>query len=133
MHPQTILLVEDDELLAVLFELVLTESGYGVTRARNGWEALSKLAADAPPIDALITDIDLGDGPNGWEVARRARSKWTTLPVIYLTEGAGAAWEPHHVPRGALLLKPFKVARMVEMLIEPPTVEQAAGRTPRCA
>ncbi|MEI9891464.1 MAG: response regulator [Caulobacteraceae bacterium] len=86
--PDRVLLVEGDELLGFLFELALVDAGYVVARARNGWDALSKLAEGAPPVDAVITDVDFRDGPDGWQVARRARARCDGLPVIYMT-GAG--------------------------------------------
>lgn len=114
--PDRVLLVEGDELLGVLFELALVEAGYVVTRARNGWEALSKLAEEAPPVDALITDVVLGESPDGWQVARRARARSEGLPVIYMTGGRADEWAPQHVPMGVLLLKPFPVTQMVQMV-----------------
>jgi len=111
---ESVLLVEDDELLGVLFELALAEAGYLVTRASSGAEALAMLAA-ASSIDLLVTDIALGDGPDGWQVARRARARSADMPVIYMTGGRGDEWRPQHVPMGLLLLKPFSIDQLVEM------------------
>ncbi len=115
---ERVLLVEDDELMGVLFELVLVDAGYQVIRVRDGREAMLRLAPDAPPIDALISDVGLGDGPDGWQVARRARARALRLPVIYITGGRGDDWIPQHVPLGVMLQKPFHIDRMVELLAE---------------
>src|SRR6201999_3190610 len=80
MHDR-VLLVEGDELLGVLFELALVDAGYAVIRARSGSEALAKLEADEATVDAVITDVGMGEGPDGWQVARRARVKSEGLPV----------------------------------------------------
>ena len=111
---ERVLLVEDDELLGVLFELALIDAGYEVARARSGMEALSKLGAEAPPVDAVVTDINLGDGPDGWQVARRARAKSADLPVIYMTGGQVDDWKPQNVAAGVLMLKPFPVNELVD-------------------
>ncbi len=111
---ERVLLVEDDELLGVLFELALAEAGYLVARANNGTEALAALAA-APPIDLVVTDISLGAGPDGWQVARRARARSPDMPVIYMTGARGDEWRPQHVPFGVLLLKPFPIDQLAEM------------------
>jgi DNA-binding NtrC family response regulator len=111
---ERVLLVEDDELLGVLFELALCEAGYVVTRARSGADAMEALA-DPQPIQLLVTDICLGDGPDGWQVARRARARCPDLPVIYMTGGGIDGWLPQSVPLGVLLLKPFPIDRLVEM------------------
>lgn len=112
---ERVLLVEDDELLGVLFELALAEAGYLVVRARNAAEALSTLAA-TPPIDLVVTDINLGDGQDGWQVARRARARSPDMPVIYMTGARGDEWRPQHVPLGVLLLKPFPIDQLLEMV-----------------
>jgi DNA-binding response OmpR family regulator len=113
--PDRVLLVEKDDLLAVLFELALVDAGFRVTRARHGWDAMSRLA-QTPQIDALITDVSLSEGPDGWKVARRARARFEGLPVIYMTGGRADEWAPQHVPMGVLLLKPFPVTQMVEIV-----------------
>lgn len=114
--PDRVLLVEGDELLGVLFELALVDAGYAVTRVRNGWDALSKLGEGTPQIDAVVTDVAFSEGPDGWQVARRARARSEDLPVIYMTGGRGDQWAPQHVPLGVLLLKPFPVSQMIEMV-----------------
>ena len=116
MTPRTILLVEDDELMGALFQLVLVDAGCRVTWIRGGQEALSRLTDDASLFDALITDINLGQGPNGWQVARHARMHRPMLPVIYLTGGHGAEWGREHVALGVMLQKPFNVDQMVDLL-----------------
>ncbi len=129
---ERVLLVENDELLAVLFELALCEAGYVVARARSGLEAMSKLAAEAPPVDLLVTDIGLGEGPDGWQVARRARARSPGLPVIYMTGARADEWRPQHVPMGVLLLKPFPITQLAEM-VGALLAAQAEGGTQRSA
>ena len=129
---ERVLLVENDELLAVLFELALCEAGYVVARARSGLEAMSKLAAEAPSVDLLITDIGLGEGPDGWQVARRARARSPGMPVIYMTGARADEWRPQHVPMGVLLLKPFPITQLTEM-VGALLAAQAEGGTQRSA
>jgi len=112
---ERVLLVEDDELLGVLFELALCEAGYVVVRARHGADAIEALTASAP-IHLLVTDICLGGGPDGWQVARSARARRPDMPVIYMTGGGVDGWLPQHVPLGVLLLKPFPIDQLVEMV-----------------
>src|ERR1700761_3777715 len=127
MHDK-VLLVEGDELLGVLFELALVDAGYAVTRARSGSEALAMLEAEAPSVDAVITDVGMGEGPDGWQVARRARARTEGLPVIYMTGGRADEWAPQHVPFGVLLLKPFPVVQLVDMVGQ---LIAASRETPR--
>jgi two-component system cell cycle response regulator CpdR len=133
MTSDRVLLVEDDELMGALFELVLADAGYQVARAKSGQEALARLESDAPPIDAVISDIELGEGPDGWQVARRARARSPTMPVIYITGGRGDDWAPQHVPLGVMLQKPFHVDTMVVTLRDLLQGERQAGRKARLA
>lgn len=129
---ERVLLVENDELLGVLFELALCEAGYLVTRAANGTEALAALAAE-PPVDLLVTDIGLDEGPNGWQVARRARARSPEMPVIYMTGARADEWQPQHVPLGVLLLKPFPIDQLVAMVGHLLSARAESGGTKRSA
>lgn len=62
---------------------------------------------------ALITDVHLGDGLNGWEVARRIREKEAGFPVIYITAYSASEWTAHGVPNSILISKPFAPAQLV--------------------
>jgi hypothetical protein len=75
-----LLLVEDDELVRPNLKDTLTEGGFELKLARNGVEALSLLEAHKDTIRGLITDINLGTGPDGWDVARHARELTPSLP-----------------------------------------------------
>jgi CheY-like chemotaxis protein len=86
-----------------------------VARAVSGADALVKLDASRP-IDLVVTDISLGDVPNGWQVARRARARCPEMPVIYMTGARADEWRPQSVPMGVLLLKPFPIDQLVEMV-----------------
>ncbi len=57
--PDPILLVEDDELERLSFELILKKGGFTVASAGSGREALSLLDASSFPV--LITDLFLSD------------------------------------------------------------------------
>jgi DNA-binding response OmpR family regulator len=62
---------------------------------------------------ALVTDINLLDRIDGWEVAKQAREIDPAFPIIYMT-GAGAdQWASQGVPNSILLTKPFAPAQLV--------------------
>lgn len=60
-------------------------------------------------VSLLITDIDLGSGPTGYEVARTARAENQTLPVLYVTGTPGPNFERLAVEGAKSLVKPFEV------------------------
>jgi CheY-like chemotaxis protein len=81
--PVSILIVEDEALVASYIEEVLSESGFRIAGiAASGTEALS-LAAEAGPALALV-DIRLSGPIDGIEVACQLRQKFD-MPAIFLS------------------------------------------------
>jgi len=64
----------------------------------------------------LVTDIRLGAGPSGWDLARHARQTRPDLPVIYMTGDSAADWPVQGVPRSQVVQKPFAVSQIVTAL-----------------
>ena len=79
----TVLLVEDDDAVRRLSERILLMAGYDVLTAADGWEAL-ELAADAPGVDILVTDVMM-PRMNGRQLAERLRRDRPGLPVLFVT------------------------------------------------
>ncbi len=82
--------------------------------AESGDAAFDALDDDADPFRAMVTDMDLGAGPDGWEVARRGRELNDTLPVIYLSggSGSGSEWQSKGVRNSAMIVKPSRIAQI---------------------
>jgi two-component system chemotaxis response regulator CheY len=57
MKSQTILLVDDSDMVLRLASILLKKAGYTVINATNGEEGLNKL--DGQEIDLLITDLNM--------------------------------------------------------------------------
>lgn len=60
-----------------------------------------------------MTDIGLGSTLSGWDVARRAREKTPTLPVVYTTGSEGSDWPCLGVPNSILVTKPFAPSQVL--------------------
>ncbi len=78
-----LLLVEDQAMLAVSEAHLLKKNGYEVVIAKTGEAAVETARGDAD-IDLILMDIDLGDGIDGTEAARRILS-FRALPIVFLT------------------------------------------------
>ena len=105
---KTVLVVEDEPtVLALAVSIIEDDLGYAALSAANAREALALLEQDQ--IDLLFTDINLPDGQDGLELARRAVEMRPGLPVIYTsgggqTDGMAALF----VDGSTFLRKPYK-------------------------
>jgi DNA-binding response OmpR family regulator len=113
---QAVLYVEDDELIRELSAAALEEAGFKVVAADSGSAAFEALADDADPFCAMVTDVDLGAGPDGWEVARRGRELNDTLPVIYVSGGSGNEWPSRGVRNSIMIVKPYKITQIANAI-----------------
>jgi CheY-like chemotaxis protein len=79
---ETILLVEDADLLRPLVVEILESSGYVVLSAENGFEALSLLEAHRGTIDLLLTDVVM-PGMSGRELAEQILKLAPATRIIF--------------------------------------------------
>ncbi|WP_333858992.1 response regulator transcription factor [Clostridium sp.] len=106
-----ILLLEDDEALALGIEFTLLDEGYEVVKCLNVKEAVETFNSAA--FDILILDVMLPDG-NGYDVCKYVREE-SQVPVIFLT----ACDEEVNVVLGLdmgaddYITKPFRVKEFV--------------------
>ncbi|WP_249138241.1 response regulator [Phenylobacterium montanum] len=108
-----VLLVDDEPMIQELVEVALDDAGFAVVSASSGSEALARFEADAVTFDAVVTDINLGIGPDGWDVARRSRQGNPQIPVVYISGASAAEWPNQGVPRSIMIQKPFAPAQIV--------------------
>ena len=108
-----VLLVEDEALIALMTAEALSDHGFVVHAAASGEAALRHLAGGAQ-VDILFTDINLGSGIGGEDLARFARELSPDLPVVYAS-GAAKGVE-RAVPGSVFLTKPYVLAQVCEML-----------------
>ena len=108
---ETVLVVDDEELVRMLVVELLEESGYAVIEAGEGAGALKVLQGDRR-VDLLITDVGLPGGMNGRQLADAARLARPDLKVLFVTGYAETA-----VMRGGeleagmqVITKPFNLS-----------------------
>ncbi len=115
----TLLLVEDDNLVRLTVAMMLEDLGFTVLEAGTGEAALQQLNAGLDA-DILVTDIDLGPGISGLQLADQVQARWPGLPVVFVT---GRMMTLQGRPRRegeAYLPKPFEgetLARVVRSLL----------------
>lgn len=118
---KTVLLVEDEVLIAIAQADKVKDFGYDVVMAHTGEEAI-QVATGAAPVDLVLMDIDLGRGMNGPEAAERIlQSK--SIPILFLTSHAEREMveKVHGITRYGYVIKnsgDFVLQSSIEMAFE---------------
>jgi two-component system, OmpR family, alkaline phosphatase synthesis response regulator PhoP len=124
---QKILVVEDEQALAMVLSDRLHAEGYAVEVARDGAEGLSK--AVNSPFDLIMLDVML-PRKDGLAVCREVRAAGVITPILMLTARGQSADKVEGLKIGAddYVAKPFDMAELmarVEALLR-----RAPGRPP---
>ena len=84
MARETILIVEDNDVMRQGLQVLLEDQGYDVLTAVHGKEALEQMGWATP--DLILSDISMPemDGFTFFENVR-AQSNWVSIPFIFLT------------------------------------------------
>ena len=103
---QCLLLVEDDPLVRDTVAAMLEEEGFEVVEACDADEALTLIQSglDAP---LIVTDVDLGAGPSGAELADMLRRMRPDLRIIFITGRLSSLADRRMDDHEAILPKPF--------------------------
>ena len=112
MTEQSVLLVEDDPMIAQAVRDALVEAGAKVDWAQSGWEATGFLSQGH--FDMVLLDLGL-PGKDGMSVLTELRQKDTTTPVIILTARDGLDDRLSGLDAGAddYILKPFHMSELL--------------------
>lgn len=107
-----VLVVEDEALICSFIEDALSDGGYQACSVPSGEAALSTFCDGREGCLALLTDVNLGDGISGWELARRIREITPDFPVVYMTSASAPDWKSQGVEGSVLIEKPFAPAQL---------------------
>jgi CheY-like chemotaxis protein len=92
-----VLLVEDDPFVGPALAAVLSFRAR-VELARSHAEAIARLEGGA--FDTILSDVDLGEGPNGLSLLEEVRRRWPSMRRLAMSGSV-------HVTTETLLLKPI--------------------------
>jgi PAS domain S-box-containing protein len=126
---ETVLLVEDDDVLREAIRRMLSKSGYEVISCSNGAAAIEVLRNTQVDLDVLLTDVVMPKmlGP---ELAQLARVEQPNIRVLFMSGyAAGALGPTNSIDQGCVLLKkPFGQHQLLSKLhdvlvseVSPPT------------
>jgi PAS domain S-box-containing protein len=127
---QHVLLVEDEPELRALVVEMLESLGYRPLPVENADQALAVIDGGAH-VDLLFTDVCLGGGMNGPELAAAVRRTRPTLPVLYSSGYAADALlaDGRLAPGVELLSKPYGMGELAQRMVEAlePTGPETSG------
>ncbi len=110
---ETILLVEDEDVVRGLARKILEHAGYEVLEANRGAEAFRLCLQRAEPIDLLLTDVVMPE-TSGKEVADRLTEVFPGLKVLFMSGYTDEAIVHHGVldSNVEFIQKPFTPATL---------------------
>ncbi len=106
VEPPVLLVVEDDFLVRLTLVDALSDDGFEVIEAADAQEALNHVCARRD-IAAMLTDINLPGGADGFALARAVRVIRPGLPIVYASGRYRTAEAGKAVEGARFLAKPF--------------------------
>jgi two-component system, OmpR family, phosphate regulon response regulator PhoB len=113
------LLVADDLVpIRQMVRITLSTQGWTIVEAKNGNEALDLVRSERP--DLVLLDVDMGPGPNGFDVCRQIKADEATkdIPVVMLTAHESDSDRAIGFAAGATqyLTKPFGPLELIDTI-----------------
>lgn len=107
-----VLLVEDEQTLAMIIKDTLTDEGFDIITAENGVEGL-KLFAEIDP-DILVADVMMPE-LDGFEMVNKIRQADKSTPILFLTARSAIKDVVDGFELGAndYLKKPFNMQELI--------------------
>lgn len=121
MSRETVLVVDDEEIVRRLAARILLTQGYVALEARGGEEAVRMLQRGAQRISGVLTDIAM-PGIDGRQLGETIARCWPQVPVLYMSGFPAKRMvnEGALDPRQPFIQKPFtseQLARKVRELL----------------
>jgi DNA-binding response OmpR family regulator len=111
----TILLVEDNEDIAVVYGEILRTIGYEAITVGDGRSALAVLDDPTRTVSLVLTDLAMPH-MSGAEVVHAMRARGLRTPVIMLSGYPAPPGDPVRAEVDAWLQKPLEVDELVAMV-----------------
>ena len=129
-----VLLVEDQAEVRSVVRQHLQALGCVVSEFANAEQALASLSAGAGAgHDLLLTDIVLGSGISGTELARQVRGPWPRMAVLLMTGYATELVQGQDVGLAEWLHKPFERGALAQAMVRALALRRSALAAPTSA
>src|ERR1700734_1496129 len=113
MSIASLLVVEDQVLIRTCLSELLTEHGYGVRIAPDGFAALAEIRKEIP--DLIVSDLNM-PGMSGFELLSVVRRRFPSIPVIAMSSQFSGVELPVGVAADAFYEKGVDPGFLLEML-----------------
>jgi CheY-like chemotaxis protein len=108
-----VLVVDDEEDIRMVVQMALEDAGFHVATARDGAEALTRIAEDRPTV--ILLDLNM-PVMNGWQVLQELAAAGYAVSVVIMTAGQRACEEAEKHHAAGCLPKPFDLRQLVEVV-----------------
>ncbi|MEC2070641.1 ATP-binding protein [Alkalihalophilus marmarensis] len=135
--PKTILLLEDDQSLALLLAEELKNYGFNVEHFSNPATAITFVdtmashlnSTHSPPLDAMVVDIMLGDELTGWDFIHKikANNLWSDLPIFISSALDETEQLTRHSEIESYLTKPYPPSELSKTIIKTLNQDKTRG------
>lgn len=115
LPPMRVLLIEDDAATRLLLAEALAALGFDVDGLTNAEDALVLLGAGQVP-DVLVTDIHLGPGLNGLDLAEMAKAKHPDVGIVFISAMQEEEQARRLEVRERYLRKPFTARDLARVI-----------------
>lgn len=120
MSPSTdpyALVVDDDAFILMEASDILDRAGFRCYDAMDGEEAVKLLEQRFEGVTLLFSDVDLGSGMTGFELARHVDEHWPHIEIV-IASGHVLPEEGQMPAKATFISKPFSGRVVVEHLAE---------------
>jgi DNA-binding NtrC family response regulator len=111
--PAKLLVVDDDPSIRALLSEVLTEIGFSVGSAEDGFSALAEIRKEIP--DVLLSDLNIRD-MSGFELLSVVHHRFPSIPVIGMSGAFSGDEVPSGVPADAFYEKGCGVRSLLKII-----------------
>jgi len=117
---ESILIVEDEEMLRELAREILKDSGYRTVEAASGREALQVWQQHEGKFDLLLTDMVMPEGVSGVELAERLVTETPELKVVFMSGYTSDDINSELLERtnGSFIQKPYSHGDLIKVIRE---------------
>jgi PAS domain S-box-containing protein len=115
-----ILVVEDQEAVRAVACGFLSDFGYDVVEAEDGFQALAKLQED-PDIDLMFSDIVMPGGMNGFDLAQAASGMRPDIKIVHTSgypKGAMVHQDEPRFRQGFIIMKPYRREELQKIIAD---------------